>query len=175
MAGETVVCKQLVILQRSVDGQTDWLMTLNEAEATEAVRTHHYALWQGGRLGYAFDVELPNLVALRRFRLPQNGDRLYTTDPDEAERVRIQGYVDEGIAAYIAPVNGDGTIPLVRYLNFEQGSHFYNASARETGGWSMDNGVYRKEGTIGYIWEHPTTLPRRSLDPHARVSRNTGR
>lgn len=172
MAGETVVSKQFVILQRSVDGQTDWLMTLSETEATEAVRTHQYKLWQGGQLGYAFDVQLPNLVALRRFRLPQNGDRLYTADPDEAERVRIQGYVDEGIGAYIAPVNSDGTVPLVRYLNFDQGSHFYNASARETGNWSMDNGVYRKEGTIGYIWEHPTTLPRSSPNPLARVSRN---
>lgn len=159
MAGEMVVSKQLVILQRSVGGQTDWLMTLSEAEATEAVRSHQYQLWQGGRAGYAFDVQLSNLVALRRFRLPQNGDRLYTTDPDEAERVRIRGYVDEGIGAYIAPVSRDGTVPLNRYLNYDQGSHFYNASARETGDWSMDNGVYRKEGTIGYIWEHPTSLP----------------
>jgi hypothetical protein len=169
MADE-VVSKQLVILQRSVGGQTDWLMTLSEAEATEAVKTYQYELWEGGRIGYAFDVQLANLVALRRFRLPKNGDRLYTTDPDEAERARIQGYVDEGISAYIASVSRDGTVPLIRYLNFDQGSHFYNASAKSTGDWSMENGVYRKEGTLGYIWESPTTLPRTSTNPLAEVS-----
>ena len=154
-----VVSKQLVILQRRVDGQTDWLMTLSEAEATEAVRTYQYQLWEGGRAGYAFDVQLPNLVALRRFRLPQNNDRLYTTDPDEAERVRIQGYVDEGIAAYIAPVSRDGTVPLTRYLNVDKGSHFYNASSKPSDGWSMENGQYQKEGTIGYVWQHAVSLP----------------
>jgi hypothetical protein len=59
-------------------------------------------------------VQLAKLVAPRRFRLPQNGDRLYTTDPDETERVRIQGYVDEGVGAYVAPVSRDGTVPLIR-------------------------------------------------------------
>ena len=73
--------------------------------------------------------------------------------------MRIQGYVDEGIAAYIAPVSRNGPVPLTRYLNVDKGSHFYNAgpSRAMVGRWKTAS--TRKRERSGTFWEHAVSLP----------------
>jgi len=45
-----------------------------------------------------------NFVPLFRLFHPASGDHFYTTYPEERDRAKTRGYLDEGIVGYVIPV-----------------------------------------------------------------------
>lgn len=56
-----------------------------------------------GVMGYMATSPVCGAVALHRFYAPHNNDHFYTTDFEEAAKVRSWGWKDEGVAGYVWP------------------------------------------------------------------------
>ena len=163
MAAEMVSTKQLLCLVKSYE----YLLTLDQTEAEEAVRVHGFRL-DNTPFGHAFDQPVPRLVALHCYRSPQNNDRLYTIDEYEGERLLVMGYSDEGIASYVSPVKREGTGSLMRFFNPQSQAHWYyfdkfggeNNPIQPTG-----DPKIQREGVAGWVWVAPTSLVSRVPHP----------
>ena len=91
----------------------------------------------------------------RRYR-QSNGDHLYTTSKDEADRaIFADGYVDEGITGFVATQEVAGTRPFRRF-NHSKFGHLYTTEIRDAAV-AVQVG-YVEEGLARYIWTGPTSV-----------------
>ena len=92
----------------------------------------------------------------RRYR-QSNGDHLYTTSKDEADRaIFAYGYVDEGITGFVATQEVAGTRPFRRF-NHSKFGHLYTTEVGDAAVAVQQVG-YVEEGLAGYIWTGPTSV-----------------
>jgi hypothetical protein len=71
---------------------------------------------------------------------PTRTDHVYATDG-----TRPAGYTDEGIAGYLRPTGGTGTVAVTRYVNAATGSHFYSATGTDV------PAGYATDAALGYL------------------------
>ncbi|KAI0695055.1 hypothetical protein C8T65DRAFT_666024 [Cerioporus squamosus] len=86
--------------------RTDHFVTTSWDEVESAVATNGYEYQ--GVIGYVYadtsaETGCPGTVAFHRTFNPQLEDHYYTTDAAEIKTVAADGYLDEGIAAYVFP------------------------------------------------------------------------
>lgn len=83
------------------------------------------------------------------------GEHFYTTWPNERERaLATYGYVDEGIACFLLPVQAPQSVPLFRTVHRTSGDHFYTTSEAERDSACHVHG-YQDEGIAGYVYLEP--------------------
>ncbi|PIL35342.1 hypothetical protein GSI_02067 [Ganoderma sinense ZZ0214-1] len=80
-------------------------------------------------------------------------DHFYTTNKTEMDAFMTQGYMAQGIAAYILPSDTPAptAVPLFRMYDAKIGDHFYttNATYRDL---LLGQGNYASEGIAGYVY-----------------------
>jgi subtilisin family serine protease len=81
-----------------------------------------------------------------------NGNHFYTMNWSELTAGGFDGWIYEGVQAYLRPDNAAGTTPMYRYVNTGNGDHFYTTNFGELGNAGFGGWIY--EGVTGYV---PTT------------------
>ena len=91
-------------------------------------------------------------VPLYRLSSPSAHDRLYTTSPEERNRVLQEGYHDEGVAGYVDTTQAPGTLPLYRLAKrtANGAEHFYTDNDTERDKAISQLG-FHLEGVVGYV------------------------
>lgn len=79
------------------------------------------------------------------------GDHFYTiSEPERDSALARSGYRFEGIACYVAASPTQGSIPLFRLFNHDNGDHFYTTSAPERNR-AVASAGYQNEGVACYV------------------------
>lgn len=89
-------------------------------------------------------------VKFYRFYNPNNGDHLYTIDPEERNKVLKSGWKDEGIVGHIFAQPHPNTVPIYRLYHAGQQDHFMTTSPDESFQ-AVQKGQYKFEGVAGWI------------------------
>ena len=109
-------------------------------------------------VAYSVNVADPaNSAPLYRFFNKKNGSHFYTASAEERDRVRATSsrtYAYEGVAYYVATAPSVASMPIYRFFNKRNRSHFYTASTAEKNLVIRDLGAtYSYEGTA--FWATP--------------------
>src|ERR1700733_2349654 len=117
--------------------------------------------WQAeGVQAYIAPIKEPNTIPLYRYANTAMDKHFYTTDLSELGscvpgQPAAIGYVCESIVGYVLPANSpasDGTTPLYRYHNVDNGAHFYTTDKGELG---EGSGPWVLEGIQCNVWTAP--------------------
>lgn len=117
------------------------------------------------------------LVAVHQLRKGA-GDQLWTTTPAEVrEATQEQGYVDEGVAAYVAPVPAPCTLEVERFQS--HGLHRYGTTpgqkdALRGAGWTPEGIFYAAEPGDAGTASNPVPTPRPTAAPTAAATPRPG-
>ncbi|KAJ7595590.1 hypothetical protein C8J56DRAFT_1160022 [Mycena floridula] len=150
---------------------SDHFYTTSAAERNNAVTSLGYT--DEGTAGFVYtDAKCGGSPLFRLYNVGSS-DHLYTMSVAERNSAAAGGYVYEGIAAFIYPVqartcgNPDDTVAFLRGVQPSTGDHFYTTSAGE-----MEKAVaylkFNSEGIAGHIFttqELATTPLFRLLNP----------
>ncbi|OKO71248.1 hypothetical protein AC630_33425 [Bradyrhizobium sp. AS23.2] len=108
---------------------------------------------------YVFNVPVSGTVPLYRYKNDRLRDHLFTTDQKEGRIAAAQwDYTAEGICCYVSATQQPNTTPLWRLFHPESGIHYYTISVEERDLLQFGKN-YKLEGTEGYVWTSPATLP----------------
>lgn len=137
-----------------------------------AERDHVMATWSAlftyeGPAFYVYDETLvPDAVdasalpasPVHRFFNMVNGSHFYTISAEEADTVKAKypgvfRYDGPGFSAYTTPMQHTPLMPVYRFYNIENGSHFYTISPEEKALVQLYyGGTYRFEGVAFYAF-----------------------
>ncbi len=94
-------------------------------------------------------------VPVYRFYNKKNGSHFYTAAEGEKDDViaRLSStYRYDGVAYNVFAAPGDGTTPVYRFYNGENGSHFYTASESEKNSVQANlSAIYSLDGIAFYV------------------------
>ena len=107
----------------------------------------------------------PTVPLLRAWSQAQT-DHLYTTNTTEMNTFLVNGYTDQGVAAYILPsdTKAPTAVPLFRLYNPRSTDHYLTANASDRDRVISRNG-YVSQGVVGFVYAHGEcgTVPLRRL------------
>ena len=142
----TPVREDLVPLYRSYNQNiNDHFYTTNEDEWNDAAE--YYPPWvKEGIAAYVFNTHVEGTVPL--YRSWSGSDHFYTTNMSEHVDFNNNGYVDEGVAAYVYDPLVEPT-PL--YRSWSGSDHFYTTDMSEHV--DFNNNDYIDEGIAAYVYK----------------------
>jgi thermitase len=98
--------------------------------------------------------ETPNTPVYRHYS-PSRGSHFYTTDLNESNIIRSQGWNYEGVAWYV--LSTPNSKPVYRHYSPSRGRHFYTTSLNESN--TIRSQGWNYEGVAWYASETPTSYP----------------
>jgi len=137
------------------DGSHFYTQNLNEKRYIEQNSSDTY-LYES--VSYFADTsKVGSELAVHRFYNLQNGTHFYTSNQSEATYVNNNLYATyhyEGISYYAQPTQVTGTLPVHRFYNIHDGSHFYTSNQGEATYINNNSyDTYRYEGIAFYAYQ----------------------
>lgn len=108
--------------------------TSNQAEATYINDSLYNTYRYEGISNYAYSTNESNTIPVHRFYNRNNGSHFYTSNQNEATYVNdnlYSIYRYEGIDQYVYSTQVMGTVPIHRFYNLVNGSHFFTSNQAE--------------------------------------------
>ena len=132
--------------------------TASEVEKNDVLRKYSSTFSFEG-ISYGLDASATaNSDSLYRFYNVKNGSHFYTANPAERDNVRLKFssiYTYEGPVYKISRTNVPATLPVFRFYNVKNGTHFYTANPAERDNVRLKySSTYRDEG-IAYYYTPP--------------------
>lgn len=138
-----------------------------DTSTTNATKTVYYQLDSNGNIFSASDeieYQIPNTVKIFRFFNSQNGAHLYTIDVGERDTIintlgNTWTYEGEKYSVYDS--GQPNTVPVYRFFNSQNGSHFYTTSEIERDQVASTASWMEFEGVKFYVHEteQPSSTP----------------
>ena len=114
----------------------------------------HQEYMSAGDTGYVYTYQVPSSVPLYRAWRSSAGDNdnFYTINATEMQHtIATQGYVTDGITAYVYTSDLCGSVSLYRAYSQTNTDHYYTTSLTERDT-AIDVGGYVDEGIVAYIF-----------------------
>lgn len=125
--------------------------TSSVSERDQVIKSYPTSVWKyEGAVYTAFASKEPGTVPLYRFWSDLYQEHFYTiSEPEKADV--IARYPDhiwkyEGVAYYVYPIGGSGTLPVARFWSDASKHHFYTSSAAEA--------AHVKRAYPDYVWKY---------------------